>query len=262
MHLVRSRDINVRKIGDNQFALPGLDPRYLQIGMIETSGSSIFHGFTTTLRKRFSQNYALNMSYTLGKSIDDTTDFSTQNQANDQTNIRAERSLSTFDQRHRLVVSGVWQSPYSLGVDSGFMKSLLADWTVSPIVTWNSGKYFNLLLGYDLNGDGHANTDRPVLTDGMIAGRNTGRGPSFAAADLRLSRRFNLPRESTYFEFIFEAFNLFNKVNYSGVNGTVGGLELSTSFVEGSKAIPANQPLGFTSAFDPRQIQFGFRFNF
>jgi hypothetical protein len=64
------------------------------------------------------------------------------------------------------------------------------------------------------------------------------------------------------FEFIFEAFNLFNQVNYSGVNNVFGTTELNTADVEGSRDIPSNQPLGFTSAFAPRQIQFGFKFNF
>ena len=64
------------------------------------------------------------------------------------------------------------------------------------------------------------------------------------------------------FEFVFEAFNLFNNVNYSGVNNVFGTTPLVTGDVEGSSDIPSNQPLGFTSAFAPRQIQFGFKFNF
>ncbi len=260
--LIRSRDINVRQVGPNRFELPGLDPRFIQVGLVETSGSSIYHGFTAALRKRFGRNYALNLAYTLGKSIDDATDFTTQNQANNQNDLRAERSLSTFDQRQRLVISGVWESPHRTASGNGFWTNFMADWVVAPIVTWGSGRPFNLLLGFDANGDGHANTNRPNLVDGSIVGRNTGEGPSTFLTDLRISRKFRLRREQTYFEFIFEAFNLFNNVNYSGVNGTVGNLPLTNSRVQGSADVPANQPLGFTSAFDPRQIQFGFRFNF
>ena len=142
---------------------------------------------------------------------------------------------------------------------------------VSPILTWSSGKPFNLLNGFDRNGDTHDETDRPILTNGDQVGRNTGEGPNFFGFDLRLARRFNLPREATYFEFTFESFNLFNNVNYNGVNNVVGALKnrmdrqippLTSSSVQGSSDIFANQPLGFTSASDPRQIQFGFRFNF
>lgn len=264
VHLIRSRDINVRQVapGVNQFALPGLDPRFIQVNTIETSGSSIYHGFTASLRKRFSQNFSLLSSYTFGKAIDDTIDFITQYQPNNQRNIAAERSLSAFDQRHRFVFSGVFQSPYRLSSGNSFIRNILSDWTVAPIITWAGGRPFNLRTGFDANNDTHEETDRPIFTNGDIVGRNTGQGPSFFATNLRLSRKFWLQREEMNFEFLMEAFNLFNNVNYSGVNNVVGLSPLMTSEVEGSENIPANQPLGFTSAFDPRQIQFGFRFNF
>ncbi len=260
--LIRSRDINVLRLGFNQFAGRGMDPRFAQINQIETSGSSIYHSFSVGLKKRFSRNYAFNLAYTLGKSIDDTTDFITPLQPNNQAYLRGERALSSFDQRQRLVISGVFQSGYKAGSGQGFAKNILADWVVAPILTWNSGKAFNVLNGFDRNNDTHEETDRPLLTNGDQVGRNTGRGPTFFGFDLRLSRKFRLPREETYFEFLFEAFNLFNNVNYSGVNNVVGITPLTTANVEGSSDIPANRPLGFTAAFDPRQIQLGFRFNF
>ncbi|HSR66675.1 MAG TPA: carboxypeptidase regulatory-like domain-containing protein [Acidobacteriota bacterium] len=258
--LIRSRDINVNPVGPNQFA--GLrDPSFLQVNQIETSGSSIYHGFTGSLTRRFRGQNNLRVSYTLGKAIDDTTDFITQLQGNDQSNLAAERSLSSFDQRHRLVISGLLSSPWRAGGGQGFVKNLFADWLFSGISTWSSGKPFNLLVGFDLNGDGHEETDRPTLQDGStIVGRNTGMGPNTYTFDMRLSRQFNFS-DDVNFEFIFEAFNLFNNVNYSGVNNVVGPV-VSNGFVDGSENIPANQPLGFTEAFDPRQIQFGFRFNF
>ena len=143
----------------------------------------------------------------------------------------------------------------------GFAHNFLADWTIAPIISVSSGRPFNLMLGFDLNGDTHDETDRPVLTDGSIAGRNTGTGPAFFSADLRVSRRFNIT-ETAGFEFMFEAFNLFNNVNYSGVNNVIGTMPLDSSHVTGSKNLSPTDPLGFTSAFDPRQIQFGFRFVF
>ncbi len=261
VHLIRSRDINVNPVGPNMFA--GLrDFRFVQINQIETSASSIYHGFSANLKKRFSDNYSFNLAYTLAKAIDDTTDFITPLQPNDQTNLAGERSLSTFDQRHRLVFSSVFQSPWETGRGQGFAKNVLGDWVFSPIVTASSGKPFNLLNGFDRNTDTHEETDRPLQADGTQIGRNTGEGPDFFTVDVRLARKFRLPRESTYFEFIFEAFNLFNNVNYSGVNNVVGNLALADARVEGSANILPTRPLGFTSAFDPRQIQFGVRFVF
>jgi hypothetical protein len=262
-NLIRSRDINVRQVGDNEFELPGLDERFVQVNQIETSGSSTYHGLTVKLRKRFAQDFSLMAAYTLGKAVDDTTDFISQLQANNQKDLRSEKSLSAFDQRQRFVISGVYQSPWSVSGSDGFVHNLFADWTFAPIITISSGRPFNLLLGYDLNGDTHEETDRPVLAleGSPIVGRNTGRGPAFSSVDIRLSRRVMFG-EQTNFEFVFEAFNLFNNVNYSGINNVFGTTVLTTGDVEGSSDIPSNQPLGFTSAFAPRQIQFGFRFNF
>jgi len=262
-NLIRSRDINVRQVGTNKFDQPGLDKRYVQVNQIETSGSSIYHGFTAKLRKRFARDFGLLASYTFGKAIDDTTDFNTQLQANNQRDLRSEKSLSAFDQRQRFVISGVYQSPWAFSTANGIAYNLFADWTFAPIITIASGRPFNLLLGYDLNGDTHEETDRPVLAleGNPIVGRNTGHGPTFSTVDIRLARKFAFG-EKIDFVFDFEAFNLFNNVNYSGVNNILGTTELMTGNVKGSSDIPSNQPLGFTSAFAPRQIQFGIKLSY
>lgn len=262
VNLVRTRDINVREVAPGMFTLPGLDPRYIQIGMVETSGSSVFHGVTSQLRKRFSAGFSLNLAYSYGKSIDDTTDFTTHNQAHNQLDLAAERGLSTFDLRQRLAASAILQSPVRSDGADGFFSYLVADWTLSPIITLESGRPFNILTGFDTNGDGHANTDRPKLSGGEVVGRNTGIGPNYYGFDARLSRKIMLNAEGMNLEFIFEAFNLFNEVNYAGVNGIAGATQLNDSRMEGSNLIPANQPFGFTAAHAPRQLQLGVRFSF
>jgi hypothetical protein len=106
-----------------------------------------------------------------------------------------------------------------------------------------------------LNGDRHNTTDRPFL-----AGRNTGIGPTFWTFDTRLSRRFRF-NETSSLELMFEAFNLFNNLNYATVNNTVGNISAPFN-LEGRHDRTPSQPLGFTSALDPRRIQLGFRFVF
>src|SRR5262249_540445 len=153
-----------------------------------------------------------------------------------QLDLRSERSLSSFDQRHRLVVSGV-ADPI------GGVK-------VAPMFTYGSGRPFNLLLGFDANADTQANTDRPAF-----AGRNTGLRPTDISFDLRVARELRFHRDSDFrLEGIVEAFNLFNRVNFSGVNNIVGATPLTTYRVEGNRQAKPVDPLGFTSAFDPRQI--------
>jgi hypothetical protein len=221
-----------------------INPAILQDNRVESSGSSTYHGFALSAAKRYSDHYQLQVSYTLGKAIDDTTDFITDLQPANQLNLRNEKSLSAFDQRHRLVISSVFDP--------------LAGINIAPIFTYSSGHPFNLLLGFDANNDTQSNTDRP-----LFAGRNTGRGPNYASLDLRVSKEFRFGPDSNYrLEGIAEAFNLFNRVNYFEVNNFVGTTVLPSYDVSGNRNAKPAEPLGFTSAFDPRQIQLGVRFRF
>jgi hypothetical protein len=165
-------------------------------------------------------------------------DFNSDFQANDQLNLRAERALSSFDQRHKVVAFASIESPGKL--------------TVTPIFRANSGRPFNLIVGSDVNEDFHATTDRPPF-----AGRNTGKGPGFWTVDLRLTRPVSIG-DSARIEFIAEAFNLFNRLNFRSVNNTVG-LIAPPFDLKGRRDVSPSEPLGFTSAFDPRQIQLGAR---
>jgi hypothetical protein len=243
--LIRSRNTNLRQTGTNAFGpvFGPINPLILQDNSAESSGSSTYHGLAISGTKRYSNRYLLQVSYTLGKAIDDTTDFITDLQAANQLNLRAEKSLSAFDQRHRLVISSV--------VDP------FAGITVAPIFTYGSGHPFNLLLGFDANGDTQANTDRPTG-----AGRNTGTGPDYINFDLRVAKEFRLSSEDYRVEAIVEAFNLFNRVNFSEVNNIVGTTPLTNHHVKGNRNLKPTEPLGFTSAFDPRQIQLGVKFKF
>lgn len=256
LKLIRSRNVNLKQVGTNVYGptFGPIDPRILQDNHVESSGNGIYHGMTINITKRFSRYYQFQTSYTLSKAIDDTTDFITDLQAANQLNLRGERSLSTFDQRQRLVVSGVFQSPLMRGMPFG---RVLSGVTLAPIMAVSSGHPFNLLLGFDANGDTQANTDRP-----SFAGRNTGKGPGYASFNLRLAKEVHLSGDHVRVEGIVEAFNLFNRVNFSGINNIVGSMAMPTDSVSGNRALPPSAPLAFTSASDPRQIQVGMKFKF
>lgn len=252
--LLRSRNWNLVALDSNTgFGFGAPDPTILQDNVVESSGSSIYHGMTVTVRKRLSGFHQLNASYTLSKAIDDTTDFIAELQPANQLDLAAERSLSSFDQRHRFVFSGTIVSPFQPGLGAG---RILADLSVSPIVTVGSGRPFNLLVGYDQNGDTNPSTDRP-----LGAGRNTGTGPGYFSVDLRVAKGFEIG-DRVRIEAVVEGFNLLNRVNYSGVNDVVGRVPLDAFDVEGD---PENSPTefgGFTSAYPARQLQVGLRVDF
>jgi Carboxypeptidase regulatory-like domain/TonB dependent receptor len=283
LHLTRNRDINQYKsslfvtgttnpcffrlgaaipvtcIGALPASSDFINPLRFQDNIYESSANSFYHAGTVSLQRRFSNNFSLNAHYTFSKSIDEVTDFNSDFSAQNPLNIRLDRALSSFDQRHRAVFSGVFGSPIK---GDSFTDKLFSNWIFSPIFIAGSGRPFNLLLGFDANNDGRSQSDRP-----FDAGRNTGIGEPFYSFDARLARRFPI-KETMFLELTFEGFNLFNRTNLAGINNVVGSLSpaqlrtLSTTRARGNKAAAPTEPLGFTSASNPRQLQFGLRFNF
>ena len=236
------------------------NPFRFQDNIYESSASSFYHAGTFVVRRRFSQNFSINAHYTWSKTIDEVTDFNSDFSAQNPLNLANDRALSAFDQRHRIVLSGVYQVPQLTG-DSVSSK-IFSNFVFSPIFNYGSGRPFNLLLGFDANADGRSQSDRP----GDI-GRNTGLGESFYSLDARLSRRFKFS-EYRNLELLVEGFNLFNRTNFQGINNTVGGLSLAdraalgTTQPRGIIGRAPTAPLGFTSAAAARQLQFGARFSF
>jgi Carboxypeptidase regulatory-like domain/TonB dependent receptor len=234
-----------------------------------SSGSSVYHALTANLRKRFGQHYEFLASYTWSHAIDDSTDLQSPLEPQDNFHPNADRSNSLFDQRHRFVLSAVYQSG-RLG--NGFARKLFSDWTVAPIIEAVSGRPFNIIVGDDRNFDDSPLTDRPhtasqgetnscgntasasrfsptgflipaCFLDGIVLGnlgRNAGTRPSNLFVDLGISKRFPLG-ERVALEGRMDAFNLINKNNT---------LDVNPLWDSGQKP---------TSASDPRQFQFSLR---
>ena len=241
-----------------------------------SNGSSIYHGFTTQLRKRFGRHYEFQASYTWSHAIDDSTDLQSTLTPQDSYYPGLDRSTSLFDQRHRFVFSGVYQTGKLSG---GFAGRVFSDWTFAPLVEFGSGRPYNIITG---NGDnlqlssltGRPNTfvtpacsaigNLPVNTkvsptgvfqepcilnfngtllslDGNL-GRNTGVTPWNVFNDLRVSKRVHFG-ERISMDFIVDMFNLANKMNVSAV---------SPLFTNAGQA---------TAAYDPRQFQFALKLN-
>jgi hypothetical protein len=247
------------RTADNQPTFGFYNPLLLQNNVLESTAKSFYHSLVVQASRRFSRSFSFAAHYTLSKAIDEVTDFNSDFEPHDQLNAAAERALSSFDQRHRFVANAVIQSPVQMKRGQGFGHNLMADWTLSPIVVASSGRPFNVMTGFDNLNDRHPTTHRP-----FGAGRNIGHGPNLFTADLRLSRKIPFGAEGRRnVEFTAEGFNLLNRTNFKNVNNTVGSLQLSDlpRPIEGQRGVPT-APLSFTSAFDPRQFQFGLKINF
>jgi outer membrane receptor protein involved in Fe transport len=247
-----------------------------------TTGTSSYNGLSVNLRKRFSSKYEFLASYTWAHAIDDSTDVvSTSDAPQSNFNPNAERSNSAFDQRHRFVFSGIYNSGRIGG--TGFVSAVFSGVTVAPVFEISSGRPFNILTGTDTNFDFNPLTDRPnavALNSGPTScgtspvaskyspagalnlpcyidapatagignfsgtlGRNAGIRPYTVFTDLRLAKAFTFPHEVSL-QVTADVFNLINKNNTLDVNllYTNAGQE--------------------TAASDPRQFQFGARISF
>ena len=159
-----------------------------------TTGTSSYNGLSANLRKRFSANYEFLASYTWSHAIDQSTDVvSTSDAPQNNFNPNAERSNSSFDQRHRLVLSGVFNSG-RVGtplMGSAFTRAALSGWTVAPIIEISSGRPFNILTGDDTNFDFDPITDRPNAVAPGSATTSCGTAP--VASKFSPTGAFNLP---------------------------------------------------------------------
>jgi hypothetical protein len=216
------------------------DPNFGNISRYESSGDSYYNGLVVSYNERMSRWANMRVSYTLSKTIDDAGNFFFSSPQNNF-DLRDDRGLSDNDQRHRLVVSGTLESPWTAAEG---IRRALNGFQLSYIFTYASRLPFNIVTGNDRNFDTNFN-DRPVGV-----GRNTGRGFDFSSLDLRLSRKFRFT-ERVALEAIAEGFNLLNRANLQLPNNTFG---------TGTTPLPS---FGLaTAASDPRQFQFGLRLDF
>ncbi len=226
-----------------------VNPLIYQSNVYESNSNSFYGGLMLEGSKRIGRSVQLHANYTWSHATDETTDYNSDFEPNNQFCRRCDRAASSFDERHKFVAYAMLQTPSTTNV-------LLRDWLVSPIFQAHSGQPFNLLIGgTDLNSDRHNTTDRPAY-----AGRNTGMGPNFWTFDSRFQRSIRVG-EKRHLDLMFEAFNLFNKLNYQSVNNTVGALAGPFN-VTGRDDRKPTDPLGFTSAFEARRMQLGLRFRF
>jgi hypothetical protein len=239
-----------------------VNPLIIQNNQYTSAASALYEAGILEVKERFNNRFTLFGSYTFSKGFDTSTDFNTDYGPQDPTNLSMDRGLSEFDQRHKVVIAGVFDSPWKQAILSGFQ--------LSPVFTYHSGLPFNLLAGGAINGNNHITNERP-----FGAPRDSGLGPDYYNFDMRLSWRHKVG-EKANLVLTAEGFNLANHTNYASVNNEVGpvfGLPAalggggSTTFhvhgiVPNFTTVTPSTPLAFTSAFPKRQIQLGLRLTF
>ena len=157
------------------------------------------------------------------------------------------------DERHRIVLSGVFTLPWGV--------------QISPILQAASARPYNLTAGKDCNGDGQTN-DRAYFSNttgavvpcvagaGAPAGAtqvsiNSQRGDATYDFDARFTKFFNLGAENRKLGLFAELYNITNHTNFGNLfNGNASSAAFKT-------------PTGYVAGLPTsRQLQLGARFTF
>lgn len=178
-------------------------------------------------------------------------------------NLRAERALSSFDQRHLLSLQFQYTSGMGIGggtLLSGWRGSLLKEWTFASLITAGTGLPLNPVYLAAVPGTGVTGTIRPDYTGAPLydapsglalnpaayaaplpgewgnAGRNSITGPAQFTLDATLGRTFRL-KDRLNLDLRFDAVNALNNVTYTSWNTIAGnaqfGLPISANPMRG-----------------------------
>ncbi len=234
----------------------------------DTIGSD-YYGLVFQVNRRLTNGLQVQASYTLSDAEDNgqtSQTFTNPNVPLDPNNPDLDYGTSSLDIPHRFVASAVYspKTLFGLGNDSSVGRAVLGGFTISPIVTIQSGRPYSA----GVSGNAPSGISTGILGAGG-ANRlpnlppNTFRLPYSFNVDLRLSRRFHLT-ETANVEIFAEGFNIFNRQNITNVGtsaytiSTTAGVSRLT-YNGSTFGVPSEAG---NSIFRERQIQFAARFNF
>jgi hypothetical protein len=242
-------------------------------------GTSSYHALQVDLRRRFSHGFLLRGAYTFSRTIDDGDSLNQTTAANapglvsNPFNLRADKGLATFDVRNVAVINALYNLPFGRGQSfashlDGWSNSFVSSWSLSSIVTIQSGFPFTPQLSYNPSNNGDTrNPVRPFLNPAFTGpvvlgnpaqwfnpkaflapppnsgfygnvGRDTYVGPGLATWDFSVLKDTRI-RESFGVQFRAEIFNLLNRANFNtpnlivftptGLSGSAGAITSTTT---------------------------------
>jgi hypothetical protein len=254
------------------FQAAGLSPNQIgEIRNLTANNRSRYDGVNFVLRKRYGNHYTMQASYVLswsrswgGAPTASYLGTAARIDFRDQFNP-GEFGPTIFDERHRLVFSGVFDLPYGFEISSIFQAA--------------SARPYSFRSGADTSGDGVSNLNdrvcvgttpqQAIVTRGcQMVPVTTLRGDPLAQLDVRFAKAFRFHKEHMAFRLYWEMYNIFNTNNFGNNFNTIcgvgftsaAGAPCSTSF---GTAVGYFGGQGFGAATSgPLRTQFGARFEF
>jgi len=168
---------------------------------VESSGNSSYNSLQATVNKRLSHNIQFLAAYTFSKSIDSAADslgtaalgfygnpiFGEQ-VFNDQNDPAAQRGLSDFDRRHRLVLNYTWELPQPDSHTRFFLNKLAQGWAISGVVTLQSGLPFSI---FDSAAGTLFGPSTSFTTGSLVAGKTLEDALRGGSVSSRIDQYFN-----------------------------------------------------------------------
>ncbi len=248
---------------------------YSNITEMLSNVNSSYNSGVVQLDHRTSRGLAYGMNYTFAHALDYGQNemlYKSPTNILEPNNMRLNYGNSSTDVRQRLVFHGTW---WPLWHYKGLLGKLMDDYSLTPIITWQTGLPYTLGVGgsapggafFGINGSGG-----PSRLN--ILQRNSYRFPATQMISLRLSKHISL-RNRTTLELMAEAFNVTNHTNVTAVD-TLGYTACSTPLTQGcpAQATAATPYLEFNptygmvtnvnsnSVYTQRQIQLAARLRF
>jgi hypothetical protein len=216
---------------------------------LTSNGNSTRHAGQIQLRRRLHNGFTANLGYTLAKALDDA-GFTGPNSliAQNWLDLRSERALSSFDQRHQVVAQGQYTTGMGVGggmLMRGWRGSLFREWTLAAQLTAGSGLPLTPVLPSPVGRTAFTGSIRPDYNGGARlsaasysaplegrwgnAGRNSVTGPSQFGLNASLSRTLRTgDRINT--DIRVDATNVLNHVTYPSWNTTVTSAQFGQPF--------------------------------
>lgn len=242
VHADSSTILNVPFPGPGNISARRPIPQLSQISDIRWNGWAAYQAFTLDVKRRFTNGFLFDGNWTWSHSIDDASDpGATLNETNlpqNVYNLAQEKASSSFDHRHRAVVSFIYQIP--LPKDSkGWTRALFGEWQASGNFTAQSGAPFTVNISSDQANIGAGPAQRPNASGNPNGGprtpqewfntsvfslpalytfgnapRNAVVGPGLQELDFALQKDIVL-REAAKLQFRAEAYNALNHPNFN-----------------------------------------------
>jgi hypothetical protein len=158
-------------------------------------GNSFYNSFRLGLRKRFSQGFQFQSSYTYGRAVDESSNTANFDSAgatssgitNSPFDHKLDRGLASFDVRHHFTLNATFELPFGSGKPlgnslQGVVGKLISGWKLSPIVRLSSGFPVNMILGNNQSRSGATQNlhEHPDLASGRSNNpvQDDGRNPN------------------------------------------------------------------------------------